>query len=119
MKDRIAVDNDQVASVLSKLTAARDSAGIPTASSITVQGPAGHGATSYFNSGMSAYSYDLKAQVDELRTNLMRLHEDITQTVNEFAARDELIADETASVRSSMESVTPVVPTSTANTKGY
>jgi hypothetical protein len=110
-QSKISVNGEEALSALRKVNAAKDSPGIPTGSSITAQAPPTYSATSYFNSGITNYSQDLRVYVDELRLRLSNLHDDIKQTVTEFAARDASVSDEAAALLGSIESI-PVVTNS-------
>jgi hypothetical protein len=120
-QSKIAVNGDEALNALRKVNAAKDSAGIPSSASITVQAPANYFATSYFNSGVNSYTQDLKVLVDNLRLQLAALHDDIKLTVTEFAARDASVSDEAAALLGSIESVSTVTvsnnytPTSSAD----
>jgi hypothetical protein len=123
---KISVNGEEALSALRKVNAAKDSPGIPAPSSLVMQAPPSYAATSYFNSGVSSYTEGLKRAVDSLRLQLSTLHDDIKQTVDEFAARDASVADEAAAMSSSIDSGSigsgPAAPSSAVppvNTSGW
>jgi hypothetical protein len=108
---KISVNGEEALSALRKVNAAKDSPGIPAGATITVTAPASYFATSYFNSGVTQYSQELRALVDDLRLKLGTLHDDIKQTVTEFAERDASVSDEATALLNSID----IVPTSAAD----
>lgn len=113
----ISVNGDEALDTLRKVNAAHESPGLPSLSSVVVQGPPDVGAVVSFNSGMNSYANGMKSRIALLRNNLQHLHEDIKQTVAQFAARDAAVSDEAAALVSSLESLpAPTVATTQPGT---
>jgi hypothetical protein len=101
----ITVIAEEAARTLARLTAAQSGPGLPSPESVVVVGPPDERAIPNFNAGVALYSRTMKSRLADLRSDLLRLRDNIEATLEQFVEKDAEVSDEAAKLSGAMDSL--------------